>query len=87
VWHGGRSGEQELLAGCYRSALAVADELGAASVAFPAISTGAYGFPRRLAAEIAVATITSTATSVERVVLVAFDGETAATYRSLLAAG
>jgi O-acetyl-ADP-ribose deacetylase (regulator of RNase III) len=87
VWHGGRSGEQELLASCYRAALAVADELGAASVAFPAISTGAYGFPRRLAAEIAVATITSTATSVDRVVLVAFDGETAATYRSLLGAG
>jgi len=84
VWHGGRSGEQEVLAGCYRSALVVADELGAASVAFPAISTGAYGFPRRLAAEIAVATIRSATTSVDRVVLVAFDTETATTYRSLL---
>jgi len=62
----------------------VADELGAASVAFPAISTGAYGFPRRLAAEIAVATIRSATTSVDRVVLVAFDTETATTYRSLL---
>jgi O-acetyl-ADP-ribose deacetylase (regulator of RNase III) len=65
----------------------VADELGAASVAFPAISTGAYGFPRRRAAEIAVTTLRSSATTVERVVLVAFDGETAATYRSLLGAG
>jgi O-acetyl-ADP-ribose deacetylase len=86
VWHGGASGEQELLASCYRAALAVADDLGATSVAFPAISTGAYGFPRRLAAEIAVATLRSTTTSVARVILVAFDGETAATYRDLLGA-
>ena len=87
VWRGGQTGEPDVLASCYRAALAVADELGAASVAFPAISTGAYGFPRRLAAEIAVTTLRSSATAVERVVLVAFDGETAATYRSLLSAG
>ena len=87
VWRGGQTGEPDVLASCYRAALAVADELGAASVAFPAISTGAYGFPRRLAAEIAVTTLRSSATEVERVVLVAFDGETAATYRSLLSAG
>ena len=87
VWHGGGSGEEAVLAGCYRAALAVADDLGARSVAFPAISTGAYGFPRRLAAEIAVTTLRSTTTSVERVILVAFDGETAATYRDLLGAG
>ena len=87
VWRGGQTGEPDVLASCYRAALAVADGLGAASVAFPAISTGAYGFPRRLAAEIAVTTLRSSATEVERVVLVAFDGETAATYRSLLSAG
>ena len=87
VWRGGQTGEPDVLASCYRAALAVADGLGAASVAFPAISTGAYGFPRRLAAEIAVTTLRSSATAVERVVLVAFDGETAATYRSLLGAG
>ena len=87
VWRGGQTGEPDVLASCYRAALAVADELGAASVAFPAISTGAYGFPRRRAAEIAVTTLRSSATEVERVVLVAFDGETAATYRSLLSAG
>ena len=87
VWRGGQTGEPDVLASCYRAALAVADELGAASVAFPAISTGAFGFPRRLAAEIAVTTLRSSATEVERVVLVAFDGETAATYRSLLSAG
>jgi O-acetyl-ADP-ribose deacetylase len=45
VWRGGDAGEAELLASCYARALAVADELGAASVAFPAISTGVYGFP------------------------------------------
>src|SRR6516164_190723 len=84
VWRGGQTGEPDVLASCYRAALAVADELGAASVAFPAISTGAFGFPRRLAAEIAVTTLRSSATEVERVVLVAFDTETATTYRSLL---
>ena len=87
VWRGGQTGEPDVLESCYRAALAVADGLGAASVAFPAISTGAFGFPRRLAAEIAVTTLRSSATEVERVVLVAFDGETAATYRSLLSAG
>ncbi len=57
VWRGGNAGEPELLASCYRRCLAVADELGAASIAFPAISTGIYGYPRAAAAGIAVATI------------------------------
>ena len=55
--------------------------IGAGSVAFPAISTGAYGFPARQAAEIAVDTLRSTPTDVERVLLVAFDDETLALYR------
>jgi O-acetyl-ADP-ribose deacetylase len=54
VWHGGDSGEPELLASAYRRSLAVADEIGARSVAFPAISTGIYGFPIELAAPIAL---------------------------------
>jgi len=58
----------------------VADELGARSVAFPAISTGIYGYPRDEAARIAVATIASTPTAVELVRLVAFDGQTLLAY-------
>jgi O-acetyl-ADP-ribose deacetylase (regulator of RNase III) len=54
VWHGGNSDEPELLALCYRSSLAIASENMIRSVAFPSISTGAYGFPKELAATIAV---------------------------------
>jgi O-acetyl-ADP-ribose deacetylase (regulator of RNase III) len=84
VWHGGSRDERGLLASCYRSALAVADELDASSVAFPAISTGAYGFPKDLAARIAVETLRSSATQVELVRLVAFDQETHRLYQELL---
>jgi O-acetyl-ADP-ribose deacetylase (regulator of RNase III) len=76
VWRGGGEGEADLLASCYRSALAIAREQSFASVAFPAISTGIYGFPRSEAADIAVRTlVTSLATpsALERVILVAFD--------------
>ena len=55
VWHGGDQGEDALLASCYRNSLALAEELGARTVAFPAISTGAYGFPLERATRIAVA--------------------------------
>jgi len=54
VWHGGGSGEDELLASCYRASLALAAEHGIGSIAFPAISTGIYGFPADRAAAIAV---------------------------------
>lgn len=84
VWRGGNHGEAELLASCYRRSLEVADQLGAKSVAFPAISTGAYGFPPEQAAEIAVRTIRETPTSVELVRLVAFDDRTFELYRRLL---
>ncbi len=81
VWEGGGYGEAEVLASCYRRSLEVADQIGARSVAFPAIATGVYGFPPDRAARIAVATIRSTPPSVERIVLVAFDERT----RTLLA--
>ena len=80
-WRGGDKGEADDLASCYRRSLEVADELGARSVAFPAISTGIYGYPREQAAEIAVTTVLSTPTNVELVQLVAFDAETASLYR------
>ncbi len=81
----GRQGEAELLASCYRRALQIADELGATSVAFPAISTGIYGYPAEEAAEIAVRTVRSTPTRVSEVVLVAFDENTYRRYGDLLA--
>jgi O-acetyl-ADP-ribose deacetylase (regulator of RNase III) len=84
VHRGGTEGEAELLASCYRRSLEVADELGARSVAFPAISTGVYGYPRAEAATIAVDTLRSTPTAVELVRLVAFDAETLALYRERL---
>ena len=86
VWRGGDRGEPELLASCYRRSLAVADELGARTVAFPAISTGVYGYPRRPAAELAVATLRAADTAVEEALLVAFDAETHGLYTELLGA-
>ena len=55
IWRGGDEGEAELLASCHRRAIELADELGCRSVAFPAISTGAYGYPVELAAPVAIA--------------------------------
>ena len=77
VWRGGERGEAGHLASCYRRSLQLADELAAKSIAFPAISTGAYGFPPERAAAIAVATLRATPTEVELVRLVAFDQKTA----------
>jgi O-acetyl-ADP-ribose deacetylase (regulator of RNase III) len=86
VWRGGRNGEAEILADCYRSALAVADEIGARSVAFPAISTGIYGYPPDEAAAVAVTTVGAAATDVILVRFVAFDAATHDLYTALLAA-
>lgn len=83
----GKHGEPDLLASCYRRALEVADELGARSVAFPAISTGIYGYPPAEAAAIAVDTLRTVPTSVELVRLVAFDDRTLALYRDLVDSG
>lgn len=86
VWRGGDDGEPELLASCYRTALARADEVGARSVAFPAISTGIFGYPHDQAARIAVDTVRSTPTRVERVLFVCFGDETVAAYERVLGA-
>ena len=75
-----RRGEPETLASCYRAALAVADEVGARSVAFPAISTGVYGYPPEQAAAVAVTTVGAADTEVTLVRFVAFDEATHAHY-------
>jgi O-acetyl-ADP-ribose deacetylase (regulator of RNase III) len=87
VWRGGAAGEPDLLASCYRRSLEAADRVGAAGVSFPAISTGAYGYPPASAAEIAVTTVTTTPTAVGLVRFVCFDDATAVVYRRLLASG
>jgi O-acetyl-ADP-ribose deacetylase (regulator of RNase III) len=84
VWRGGDRGEPELLASCYRRSLEEADRVGAASVAFPAISTGVYGFPAGPAAGIAVSTVAATPTRVGLVRFVCFDRVTGDIYRDLL---
>ena len=83
VWRGGGEGESETLAACHENAVAVAAELGCRTVAFPAISTGIYGYPPDAAAEIAVRTLKACAGDLE-VTLVAFDAATLARYDALL---
>jgi O-acetyl-ADP-ribose deacetylase (regulator of RNase III) len=86
VWRGGGKGEADLLASCYRSSIEVADSLGALSIAFPAISTGVYGYPARAAAGVAVRTLRELAPNrIEQCVLVAFDRGTLDLYAELLA--
>jgi O-acetyl-ADP-ribose deacetylase (regulator of RNase III) len=85
IWRDGGAGEARLLASCYRRCLEVADELGAASVAFPAISTGAYGYPAGEATRIAVETVRSTITGVELVRFVCFDAAVHELYERELA--
>jgi len=87
VWRGGRNGEPDLLASCYRESLALADQAGAASVAFPAISTGTYGYPKEPAADIAVASVRhhlAGPTPVQEVLLVAFSPADLEIYERLL---
>jgi O-acetyl-ADP-ribose deacetylase (regulator of RNase III) len=87
VWHGGGSDEDALLASCYRRALALAAGKTARSIAFPAISTGAYGFPVERAAGIAVETVRTALPGhpvIERVVFACFGAEAAAAHRTAL---
>lgn len=88
VWRGGNHGEDDLLASCYRNSLALAQRRGLHTIAFPAISTGIYGFPRERAARIAVAETTrflATSNLPEQVTFVCHDPETRAFYESALA--
>jgi len=84
VWHGGRSGEAELLASCYRESLALARQHGVASLAFPAISCGVYGYPLDAAVAIAVDTVVAEIdqdASIQRVVFACFGADAALAYR------
>jgi O-acetyl-ADP-ribose deacetylase len=90
VWRGGGNNEDALLAACYRAALALAAEQSLRSIAFPAISTGIYGFPPDRAARIAVATVTAEIRAapreLERVVFCCFSPAAAAHHRDAFAA-
>ena len=83
-WQGGTRGEAGLLASCYLESLACARRMGAKSVAFPAISTGVYGYPISDAARIAVRTVRSTQTTVQLVRFVCFDEQNRRAYDEAL---
>ncbi len=90
VWQGGESGEPALLASCYARSLELAAERGLRSVAFPSISTGAYGYPPELAAQIAIEAVRGFGKdpgSVESVVFCCFSKNDYETYERLLAKG
>jgi O-acetyl-ADP-ribose deacetylase (regulator of RNase III) len=85
VWRGGRSGEAQLLASAYETALRLAAERRLESLAFPAISTGIYGYPLRPATEVAVTTVRAAlleGLGVERVIFACFSPEVLEAYRS-----
>lgn len=90
IWRGGGQGEAEVLASCYRRSLELALDHGLRSIAFPAISTGAYGYPREAAAETAVATaaefVAAAPGRLDRVIYCCFDHVSADHHRSRLEA-
>ncbi|MDH3475345.1 MAG: O-acetyl-ADP-ribose deacetylase [Rhodospirillales bacterium] len=89
VWHGGRAGEDDRLAGCYRHSLDLAREEGLSSIAFPAISTGIYGYPLARATGIAVETVGAWLAAhpdFGRVVFAVFGAEAEQAYRAALGA-
>jgi len=89
VWHGGDRGEPQLLASCYRRSLEIAVDRGLASIAFPAISCGAYGYPLAQAVPIAVAGVRGfdRLDALQRIVFACAGAEVLAAYRSALGEG
>lgn len=88
VWHGDTRGEDDLLASCYRNSLALAEQHGCRTIAFPSISTGAYGFPIDRASRIAlreIAAFLETSRVVQRVTVVCFSAADAEVYKKSLA--
>jgi len=88
VWRGGTAGEDDLLASCYRRSLALANEAGLASIAFPAISTGIFGFPAARAAPLAVRTVRAAVAaggSLEEVIFCCYSTADLALYETALA--
>ena len=83
-WTGGTRGEPVLLESCYRESLACADEVGAESVAFPAIATGARGYPLEAAATTAVDAVRSASTKVRTIRFVCFDPQTWHAFQSAI---
>jgi O-acetyl-ADP-ribose deacetylase len=87
VWHGGDKGERELLESCYRRSIELAVQHDALTLAFPSISTGAYGYPFRLAAETAVDTVREhlrAFPSMEEVIFCCFSASDLAVYEEIL---
>ena len=84
VWHGGDEGEPALLASCYRTSLQRAEEVGARTVAFPAISAGVYGYPAKEAARIAVRTVREAKADLDEVRFVCFSENMKQIYDDLL---
>lgn len=87
VWHGGSHNEEELLASCYHQSLRIAANENLQSIAFPCISTGVYGYPMELAAEVAVKNVFSFLTnrnSIQKVIFCCFSEEDLAVYQRLL---
>jgi O-acetyl-ADP-ribose deacetylase (regulator of RNase III) len=90
IWQGGAAGEQQILENCYRSCIDIARAQGFRDVAFPAIATGVYGFPREAAARLAVTTIGSCFVEKqmpELVIFVCFDTATLNAYRNAIGCG
>jgi O-acetyl-ADP-ribose deacetylase (regulator of RNase III) len=89
IWRGGREGEPDLLASCYRKSLLLAYDAGLKTIAFPNISTGVYSYPKDKAAAVAVETVRKTlkeTPEIEKVIFVAFDEENYRIYLGLLGA-
>ena len=89
IWHGGGQGESELLASCYKNALQLAEQKGLASIAFPSISTGVYGYPKASAAQIAVHTMHTSLkqnSSIREVIFCCYSEEDNQVYQKALAA-